>query len=658
MKHNLYLLLVVTPVLTCSCCPGVVPEPAPVEDIELVGHIGGVANAVAVQGDYAYAGIGSELAILDISDPLAIQQVGAVVLPGIVDDVDVWGAYAYVAIFPDRRVTDAQLLVVDVSNPQDPFEVPEMTLEGKNITIVPEAPDGRTYAFVGLWNEVWVLDVTDQDAPERLGSYSLSSTPAVEIAIVDGYAYVLWEYSHRSSRQGGVKVLDVTDPTALHEVGAFEGDSFPIFYGNDAAFAVEGECLYLGTYRNGVHVVNVSDPAGPAHVGDAGHTGARTVDIEVADDLAYVAYDDGVLEILDVSDAMHPVTLSARQVLPDECTDIDVSGGYVFIATGCAGGLRVVDVSDPTAPISAGGYDASGLAEHLALADGRAYLLSREGDLWIADVSNPRLTSPAGRYTLWAGERFIKNMLLVDGYLFYVTAEMGLQVASVLDPTNAETVDLGGVVNTLAQARDPTGRRLLYVAMIDDPRSDGGVEVLRVLDSSDPLQPQEIGQVKVGDPDWWWPHVRDVFVADDGHAYAASVRGLWVLDVSDASHLRVVARHETPGAAQAVAVAEGHAYVADGLSGLCTFDVSDPANPIQGHVGIAHLTIDVAVEEEIVYALNEGEGLWAWDATDPVALSNPRNYYLPGTPKALAVDGELVYALDAEGGLYILRVNK
>ncbi|MGQ9854480.1 MAG: hypothetical protein ACUVTG_13900, partial [Candidatus Oleimicrobiaceae bacterium] len=39
------------------------------QNVSLVGHIGGSTFAVAVQGGYAYIGVGPRLVILNISDP-------------------------------------------------------------------------------------------------------------------------------------------------------------------------------------------------------------------------------------------------------------------------------------------------------------------------------------------------------------------------------------------------------------------------------------------------------------------------------------------------------------------------------------------------------------------------------------------------------------
>jgi hypothetical protein len=54
------------------------PAGAPAaEGWRLVGQLGGPTSAVAVQGNYAYAGIGLRLTVLDISDPANPRELGA-----------------------------------------------------------------------------------------------------------------------------------------------------------------------------------------------------------------------------------------------------------------------------------------------------------------------------------------------------------------------------------------------------------------------------------------------------------------------------------------------------------------------------------------------------------------------------------------------------
>jgi hypothetical protein len=66
------------------------------EHIELVGHLRGLAQSAATQGNYAYVGFGSEFAVLDISNPASVQRVGWLVAAGEVVDIAIVGDIAYV----------------------------------------------------------------------------------------------------------------------------------------------------------------------------------------------------------------------------------------------------------------------------------------------------------------------------------------------------------------------------------------------------------------------------------------------------------------------------------------------------------------------------------------------------------------------------------
>jgi hypothetical protein len=87
------------------------------QNVELVGQIGGPTCAVALQGDYAYIGVGPRLVILNVADPAhptAVGQTG--VLPNVVRGVAVAGSYAYVAD------GEGGLRVINVADPAHPGE--------------------------------------------------------------------------------------------------------------------------------------------------------------------------------------------------------------------------------------------------------------------------------------------------------------------------------------------------------------------------------------------------------------------------------------------------------------------------------------------------------------------------------------------------------
>ncbi len=68
-------------------------------EIDIVGHIGGASLTVDVQGDYAYVGEGTQLTILDVSNPAAPVVAGrSPVFLDVVQGVTVEGNLAYVTL--------------------------------------------------------------------------------------------------------------------------------------------------------------------------------------------------------------------------------------------------------------------------------------------------------------------------------------------------------------------------------------------------------------------------------------------------------------------------------------------------------------------------------------------------------------------------------
>jgi len=90
-------------------------------DLELVSQIGGVIRDLAVQGDYAYVGVGPRLVILNVANPGDPVVVGQTDFLGSVSStvcsVAIAGDYAYVG------AGSTGLYIIDVTNPANPAVV-------------------------------------------------------------------------------------------------------------------------------------------------------------------------------------------------------------------------------------------------------------------------------------------------------------------------------------------------------------------------------------------------------------------------------------------------------------------------------------------------------------------------------------------------------
>jgi len=151
------------------------------EDIRLIGQIGGGSNAAAVQGDYAFVGIGPRLISLDIADPaspVAIWQ--SQMFSGSISDISVSGDYAFAV------GKGVGLMIFDISNPETPVHV-----GGAGFGTFPKHISlSGGLAYLSGNDEVYVVDVSE---PTQATVRSIASVEGMitsnDLQAVGSYLY-------------------------------------------------------------------------------------------------------------------------------------------------------------------------------------------------------------------------------------------------------------------------------------------------------------------------------------------------------------------------------------------------------------------------------------------------------------------------------------
>jgi hypothetical protein len=115
---------------------------------------------------------------------------------------------------------------------------------------------------------------------------------------------------------------------------------------------------------------------------------------------------------------------------------------------------------------------------------------------------------------------------------------------------------------------------------------------------------------------------------------------------------------DTPDFALGVAVSGGTAYIADQLSGLQVFDVSDPANPtFLGSVVTPGLASDVAISGTVAFVADAASGLQAIDVSDPTNPMIIGSVLTPDDARRVVISGTLAYVAAGDtGGLQVIDV--
>jgi hypothetical protein len=112
--------------------------------------------------------------------------------------------------------------------------------------------------------------------------------------------------------------------------------------------------------------------------------------VEISGNFAYVAAGSAGLQVVDVSDHLHPHVVASRS-LPGNANDVVIAGNYAFVAAGNAG-LQIVNISNPLSPTVSGSLNTGGVAWDVVVKGTQAYIANGANGLAIVDISVP--TSP------------------------------------------------------------------------------------------------------------------------------------------------------------------------------------------------------------------------------------------------------------------------
>ena len=222
--------------------------------------------------------------------------------------------------------------------------------------------------------------------------------------------------------------------------------------------------------------------------------------IEIVGDYAYIAAftDDGI-EVVDISDPTAPI--SVGRILDDATTelngawDMQVVGNYLYVTGFTDNGLEILDITNPISPVHVGALSDSGATELLAasgiqVSGNYAYIAGFTDDgLEVVDISNPALPVHAGSLLENATTSLDGAFgVELNGNYAYVTAynNDAIQVVDITDPLNPAhvTVVLDNATTELNGPRDmEIIGNYLYVAGL----LDNGIEVLDITNPALPV---------------------------------------------------------------------------------------------------------------------------------------------------------------------------
>jgi hypothetical protein len=309
----------------CGCIAVTSAAPVLAQPVALkqVGSFRVPADTVEIRGAHAFVAGGRTLTILDLSDPSSPKKVADYAFPEQIWSFRLAGPYAYVA------ANFYGLGVLDISNPAAPKLRASIKTPGqaKGVALV-----GTTAFVADHMSGVDVIDLASLDKPTLRGSF-----------FVDGYARDVAtssKFAFAVDAPTGLYALDPARPGAPDAIGQIQSAAAPSMIevmehgGRVIACLVGGGALQL---------YDVTDPAKPVHLTNLKTPGGRPTRITLDGARAYLADGREGVQIVDLSNPSSPALVGTVKTTAP-ARDVAVGGGLMVVAVGMGEGNEEVVV--------------------------------------------------------------------------------------------------------------------------------------------------------------------------------------------------------------------------------------------------------------------------------------------------------------------------
>ena len=316
---------------------------------------------------------GRTLRAIDTSNPYDPQPLGEVNTLAVAHAVHVAGASAFVA------TGAAGLEIFDAANPASS---PPLSVISTDQSALGLALDQHHTYLVA--NDLFIYDHTDPTAPILLGSVAIPGT-ASRVDVAGDFAYV----TATTSGAGNLHVVDVSDASQPVLVTSLE---LPGFLGD--ILATETALYVADFFFGGVHVVDISHPAGPVHR-ETLVTPPHAVILALAIERLHVTtgiVGGASITVFDVADPLAPTFLAEISLFADAAWGLTVAGTTAYITIKIIQGpssLRIYDLTDLNDPQILGAVELPDVLQAVVLAGSYAHVVAEHGQVYAVDVSDP-----------------------------------------------------------------------------------------------------------------------------------------------------------------------------------------------------------------------------------------------------------------------------
>ncbi len=410
---------------------------------------------------------------------------------------------------------------------------------------------------------------------------------AASVQVQDDLAYVC-------TKGSGLQIVDISNPEQPEIVGYWDDNPYMA-----VDVAVRGDFAYVADF--GLHCINISDPQHPQSVGSFDLLLTRKIFLgQYAYLIAQNFRKEWGVFIIDISDPTQPACI-AEIITPETPKEISVVNNHAYVKTFL--GLYIYDLTIIDEPVLI--HEQEYYGTRLLFGNGKFYIFDSRiiSVLGIQDDYSLELIGQIEVNSNW------DIMTIAEEFLFYSDRENFLHAIDVSNPE--EMVEIGDVDMSINITCLNVSGGFLCASC---PGWSAG---LRMVNIEDPENMQVVGELST-------PYLIDEIKIVNNLAFASNgPEGLRVLDISNPGDPEEIAVVDVFNCT-CVTADERYIYTVDYPAGFHIYDYSDLDNIDEVGFLEEMYGTTIEIENDLVFLFRDLEGIQIIDVSD---RENPQFIY-------------------------------
>ena len=281
--------------------------------------------------------------------------------------------YAYIPALKDG------LFIIDIHEPSNPRQIAHLDMPVPvNLVKIK-----GNYAYVFGLFDVYIVDISDPSNPYRVNEMIGNTGGPTTSAVIEGNKIYM-------TNEWGLLILSIEDPTRC-ELISDTALMYNEIWSSDmtADIFVRDDIAYIAFGERGIEIYDVSDPMNIQLINQYKDTGFLTTNVQFLNGYLFVRYEENVnntrnIRMLDITDPMQPIQVGNINDIGDSSFNfsIGISNDIILIPNERKG-IQLIDISDMKNPIRLGYINTPGIANHVEINDGVAFVTDGIGGVFI-----------------------------------------------------------------------------------------------------------------------------------------------------------------------------------------------------------------------------------------------------------------------------------